>query len=99
MATPDTLCIPRADEATSAAQVRSVFEKVLGADSILGVTESSLQDARKGVMFKRYFVHMRKWPPAAERARQRLLSGASISIMYSEPWFWRCSAARRPQKN
>jgi hypothetical protein len=97
-ALPSTLCIPRADASTCASQVKSTFERVLGAGSVLTVTESNLRDARKGVPFKRYFVRMREWPAAAERARQRLLQGASISIVYAEPWFWRCSAAREPSR-
>ena len=92
--TPKILCIPHADYTTCADQVKTIFETVIGNGSVLDVKESSLHDFRKGVTFKRYFVYIKFWSESAEAARQRLIRGESINIMYCEPWFWKCSVAR-----
>ena len=89
-----TLCIPHARRETSSRQVTKVFEQLIGQDCILRVDERQLRDSRDQSFFKRYFVHFREWPESAYNLRQKLLDGGTIKIVYSEPWFWKCSVAR-----
>jgi len=89
-----TLCIPHARRDTNNSQVAKVFEQLLGKGCILRVDERQLRDPRDQSFFKRYFVHFREWPESARELRQKLLDGGTIKVMYSQPWFWKCSAAR-----
>ena len=50
----------------------------------------------KGEDFQRVFIHFSKWHSnsVAERARNLLLSGKEIKIIYDDPWFWKISMNR-----
>jgi hypothetical protein len=50
----------------------------------------------KGEDFQRIFIHFSKWHSnsVAERARNLLLSGKEIKIIYDDPWFWKISMNR-----
>ena len=93
MTTP-TICIPHARRDTNIGQVTKVFEHLIGTNCILRVDERQMRDPRDQSFFKRYFVHFREWPDSARALRQKLLDGGTIKVVYSEPWFWKCSAAR-----
>jgi hypothetical protein len=51
----------------------------------------------KGEKFNRVFIHFRKWADDgnAAIARERLVNGKEIKIVYDEPWFWKVSAYRK----
>ena len=90
-----SICIPRARRDTNAQQVKQVLEKVFGEGCISQVDERELRDiSRDQSYFKRYFIHFHEWPSNARESRQKLLDGRALNIVYSEPWFWKCSAAR-----
>jgi len=46
--------------------------------------------------FNRVFIHFRQWNDSenAQTARELLLSGKEIKIIYDDPWFWKISAYR-----
>jgi hypothetical protein len=46
--------------------------------------------------FNRVFIHFRQWNDSenAMIARERLLEGKEIKIIYDDPWFWKVSAYR-----
>lgn len=50
----------------------------------------------KGEEFQRIFIHFSKWHSnsVADRARNLLLSGKEIKIIYDDPWFWKISMNR-----
>jgi hypothetical protein len=54
--------------------------------------------------FNRVFIHYREWNESENAiiARERLLEGKEIKIIYDEPWFWKISAykegERKPSK-
>ena len=50
----------------------------------------------KGEMFSRVFIHFSKWNDSevAIQAKERILSGKDIKVIYQEPWFWTISANR-----
>jgi hypothetical protein len=52
----------------------------------------------KNESFKRIFVHFNRWfrNDDAQTARNRLLEGKDIKIVYDNPWFWKVSALRKP---
>jgi len=55
----------------------------------------------KGEKFNRVFVHFKRWfaNENADMARERLLNGKEIKIVYDDPWFWKVSAYREAKKN
>jgi hypothetical protein len=59
------------------------------------------KNTEKGEKFNRVFIHFKRWfsNPNADMARERLLNGKEIKIMYDEPWFWKVSAYREVKKN
>jgi hypothetical protein len=54
----------------------------------------------KGEKFNRVFVHFKRWfaNQNADMARERLLNGKEIKIVYDDPWFWKVSAYREATK-
>ena len=52
----------------------------------------------KGDKFNRIFVHFKQWNTSenANIARERLINGKEIKILYDDPWFWKVSAYREP---
>jgi hypothetical protein len=54
----------------------------------------------KGEKFNRVFVHFKRWNSSsnANTARERLLNGKDIKIVYDDPWFWKISAYREPER-
>ena len=62
---------------------------------------ASKHSANKGEQFNRVFVHFRCWNDTenANIARERLLNGKEIKIIYDDPWFWKISAYREPPKH
>jgi len=89
-----SLCIPRVFQNITKERVSFVLKSLnLGEiDHIDMVPRTS----ESGDKFQRVFIHFKKWgaSPEAIRARERVLSGKEIKIIYDEPWFWKVSANR-----
>jgi hypothetical protein len=56
--------------------------------------------SEKGEMFSRVFIHFSKWndTDVAVQAKERILSGKDIKVIYDSPWFWKISANRSQLK-
>jgi len=84
-----SICIPRAFENISEARVRSVFEKldIFTIDRV----DVVLRKNEKGDTYKRFFVHIKDWAQTsdAQKAKERLIAGKELKIVYDEPWFWK----------
>jgi hypothetical protein len=63
-------------------------------------SSSNKHNVNKGEKFNRVFVHFRCWNDTenANTARERLLNGKEIKIIYDDPWFWKISAYREANK-
>ena len=89
-----SLCIPRVfDNMTKKRVLDTIQELGLGEiDHIDMVPRTS----EKGEKFQRVFIHFRRWSSTSDaiRARERLLTGKDIKIIYDDPWFWKVSANR-----
>ena len=92
------LCIPRVHLSIGESHIRKVFN-----DLNMGILERvdivRKQNA-KGENINRVFVHFRHWNDSenAHIARERLLNGKDIKVMYDDPWYWKISAYRERQK-
>jgi hypothetical protein len=84
-----SICIPRAFENISEARVRNVFDK-LGIFTIDRV-DVVLRKNEKGESYKRFFVHIKDWAHTddAQKAKERLIAGKELKIVYDDPWFWK----------
>ena len=95
-----SLCIPRARNDTNYHQVKLTLESLFGNGCIKRVDEHIIKNVRDNTFFKRYFIHFNKWNinKTALKMQEKFLEGNTIKIVYSYPWFWKCSAMRS-QKN
>jgi hypothetical protein len=91
-----TLCIPRTDVNISEPFVRNLFNK-LNIGSI-GRIDLVKKQNEKGCQYMRIFIHMNKWYNTENSliAKERLLNGKDIKIIYEDPWFWKISVYKAP---
>jgi hypothetical protein len=69
--------------------VRNVFDK-LGIFTIDRI-DVVLRKNEKGESYKRFFVHIKDWAHTddAQKAKERLIAGKELKIVYDDPWFWK----------
>ena len=92
-----SLCIPRVFSNIDEKRIRRVLDELkLGDIDRVDVISSKPTD--KGDKFNRVFIHFARWNTNenATTARERLINGKDIKIIYDEPWFWKVSAYREP---
>jgi hypothetical protein len=94
-----SLCIPRVFMNWTEIRIRGIFDtlclgEILRIDVVTKTTE-------KGEKFNRVFIHFKHWfsNHNADTARERLLNGKDVKIIYDEPWFWKVSAYRENTKS
>ena len=92
------LCIPRVYANISESRIRRIFDD-LGMGTLDRIDIVS-KNSDKGEKFNRVFVHFYSWNDSenANTARERLLNGKEIKIIYDDPWFWKISAYREPER-
>jgi hypothetical protein len=94
-----SLCIPRVFSNWTESRIRRIFDD-LGMGEIQRIDVVS-KTTEKGEKFNRVFVHFKRWfaNKNADMARERLLNGKEIKIVYDDPWFWKVSAYREVKKD
>ena len=75
--------------------VIDIFNK-LNIGEIHKVNIMNKTNGKGGEKTKRVFVHFKRWfnNDTANQARDRVLNGKEIKIIYGGPWFWKVSAFR-----
>lgn len=95
-----SLCIPRVFINIDEKRIRGVFDELnMG---IIERIDIICKTTIKGEKFNRVYVHFKRWftnNSNANTARERLLNGKDIKIIYDEPWFWKVSAYREATRN
>ena len=93
-----SLCIPRVFVNIDEKRIRRIFDE-LNMGDILRIDVVS-KTTEKGEKFNRVFIHFKKWfsNENSDTARERLLNGKEIKIIYDDPWFWKVSAYREANK-
>ena len=89
-----SLCIPRVFININEQRIRKIFDELnMG---IIERVDIISKNTDKGEKFNRVFIHFRKWfsEGNAQIARERVLNGKEIKIIYDDPWFWKVSAYR-----
>ena len=94
----NSICIPRAFVNISEARVRKVFDAL----NIFQIDRVDMKQRKneKGEPFQRIFVHIKTWSETADaqKARERLLAGKELKIVYDDPWFWKVALNTWTQK-
>ena len=93
-----SLCIPRVYPNITEDRIRKIFQELaLGELDRIDIINKT---SDKGEKFNRVFVHFKMWYTEgnAEVAREKLLKGKDIKIMYDDPWFWKVSAYKQPSQ-
>ena len=94
------LCIPGVFANIKEDRIRRIF-----ADLDLGevervdivVPKRPVEASEKENKFNRVFIHLIwKQTDEATAARERVLQGKEVKIIYDEPWFWKVSAYKPP---
>jgi hypothetical protein len=86
------MCIPRVYPNISEGRIRKIFDELnIGVIDRVDIVSKTTE---KGERFNRVFIHMDRWfnNSNASVARERLLGGKDIKIIYDDPWFWKVSA-------
>ena len=86
------MCIPRVYPNISEGRIRKIFDELnIGVIDRVDIVSKATE---KGEKFNRVFIHMDRWfhNSNASVARERLLGGKDIKIIYDDPWFWKVSA-------
>ena len=87
-----SMCIPRVYPNISEGRIRKIFDELnIGVIERVDIVSKATE---KGERFNRVFIHMDRWfhNSNAYAARERLLGGKDIKIIYDDPWFWKVSA-------
>ena len=104
------LCIPRVYPNISEARIRRIFDEldmgvleridIVPKGNVVSSKHNANPGSDKGDKFNRVFVHFRRWNDSenANIARERLLNGKEIKLIYDEPWFWKISAYREYER-
>jgi hypothetical protein len=87
-----SLCIPRVYSNIDERRIRKTFD-----DLNLGIIERVdivRKTTEKGEKCNRVFIHFSRWFNSrnADTARERLLNGQDIKVIYDDPWFWKVAA-------
>ena len=87
-----SMCIPRVYPNITEGRIRKIFDELnIGVIERVDIVSKTTE---KGERFNRVFIHMDRWfhNSNASVARERLLGGKDIKIIYDDPWFWKVSA-------
>jgi len=87
-----SLCIPRVYTNIDENRIRRIFNDLnLGVIDRIDIVRKTTD---KGEQCNRVFIHFDRWYSGrnADAARERLINGQDIKVIYDGPWFWKVSA-------
>lgn len=95
-----SLCIPRVYPNIDEHRIRRIFQDLdLGVIDRIDIVRTN---NTKGEKCNRVFIHFVRWFNSrnADTARERLINGQDIKVIYDDPWFWKVSAYKEaPVRN
>lgn len=89
-----SLCIPRVFKNWTKSRICRVFDDLsLGEILHIDIVSNSTE---KGEKFNQVIIHFKRWFESfnADTARERLMNGKDVKIIYDDPWFWKIFAYR-----
>jgi glutamate mutase epsilon subunit len=85
-----SLCIPRINSTITEKDIRNILDELkLGIIKRIDIKNTNTKN-------RCAFIHFNKWYEHGNGliARERLLNGKDIKVIYDEPWFWKITAYR-----
>lgn len=91
------ICIPNVFVNISEARIRNVFDTL----AIFTILRIDMAKNFRDNKFQRVFIHIKDWAISADavKAKDMLLSGKELKIVYNDPWFWKVTLSKEKKPN
>ena len=90
------MCIPRINSSITEKDIRNILDELkLGVIKRIDIKNTNPK-TNKNQKNRCAFIHFNKWFDHGNGiiARERLLNGKDIKVIYEDPWFWKITASR-----
>lgn len=93
--TEPSICIPRVSSNITKSYIKNIFEQIFGNNSIerIDLVKKTYSNNK---LYYTAFIHFNYWNESSnvQAIRNRIMNNQSFKIVYSEPWFWKCSISK-----
>ncbi len=93
--TEPSICIPRVSSNITKSYIKNIFEQIFGLNSIerIDLVKKTYSNNK---LYYTAFIHFNYWNNSSnvQAIRNRIMNNQSFKIVYSEPWFWKCSISK-----
>ena len=93
--TEPSICIPRVSSNTTKSYIKNIFEQIFGNNSIerIDLVKKTYSNNK---LYYTAFIHFNYWNDSSnvQAIRNRIMNNQTFKIVYSEPWFWKCSISK-----
>lgn len=93
--TEPSICIPRVSTHITKPYIKNIFEQIFGNNSIerIDLVKKTYSNNK---LYYTAFIHFNYWNDSSnvQAIRNRIMNNLSFKIVYSEPWFWKCSISK-----
>lgn len=93
--TEPSICIPRVSSNITKPYIKNIFEQIFGNNSIERIDLVKKTYSNNKIYYTA-FIHFNYWNNSSnvQAIRNRIMNNQSFKIVYSEPWFWKCSISK-----
>lgn len=93
--TEPSICIPRVSSNITKSYIKNIFEQIFGNNSIerIDLVKKTYSNNK---IYHTAFIHFNYWNDSSnvQAIRNRIMNNQTFKIVYSEPWFWKCSISK-----
>ena len=93
--TEPSICIPRVSSNITKSYIKNIFEEIFGINSIERI-DLVKKIYSNNKLYYTAFIHFNYWNDSSnvQAIRNRIINNQTFKIVYSEPWFWKCSISK-----
>jgi len=93
--TVPSICIPRVSSNITKPYIKNIFEQIFGNNSIERIDLVKKTYSNNKIYYTA-FIHFNYWNDSSnvQAIRNRIMNNQTFKIVYSEPWFWKCSISK-----
>lgn len=90
-----SICIPRVSIHITKPYIKNIFEQIFGNNSIERIDLVKKTYSNNKIYYTA-FIHFNYWNDSSnvQAIRNRIMNNQTFKIVYSEPWFWKCSISK-----
>ena len=90
-----SICIPRVSTRITKPYIKNIFEQIFGNNSIERIDLVKKTYSNNKIYYTA-FIHFNYWDDSSnvQAIRNRIMNNQTFKIVYSEPWFWKCSISK-----